>query len=130
MGLTTTDLQIFHQTSPVIFRSILGEFILILIAKGWLKMIYPWRPQNIVKKVIVFVTSPDICRGSKICPSLTTSRSGQIHHLHVVPASIGFLVVTESERYNLSRLNLAMGLVLAINSYSEINLLYMTSIGS
>ena len=31
---------------------------------------------------------------------------------------MGFLLVPEQVRYNRSRLNLAMGLVLAINSYS------------
>jgi hypothetical protein len=30
--------------------------------KGWPKMIYPWRPQNILKMVIVLITSPDLER--------------------------------------------------------------------
>lgn len=44
-------------------------------SKCWLKMIYPWRPQNIAIMVILPITSPDICKGYKNRPSFTISKS-------------------------------------------------------
>jgi hypothetical protein len=70
------DLTSAHRSILILVTS--GRVYRGFKGNGWLKMINPWRLQDIVKMVIVLTTSPDIRRGYKIQPDTTTPKSGQI----------------------------------------------------